>query len=282
MDLKVKASERSKSHYDLALATKWQRVVSDSAIPETIACQARILELGAISFCRGSSWPRDWTQVSCIAGKFFTYWATREAPWSGIIPWLLIHEEPFWACITSPLCQKRGEWRSLNLFLKQGFTSLFPCSDYYLKVFTRDKHWLFTLFLLLIPFWRANRRLTVNVSTGAHLTLVSGNANPEASCKCLTWSPSISCISSSGHFQAQRKRHPSECDSTPTATKGPNDTAWKWGGVYAHRVYLNHSRPGILPAMDQPEAQLLGMPCQSYPMSPRNLSSFIVKLWPTP
>ena len=34
--------------------------------------QARILERDAISFSRGSSWPRDWTQVSCIAGRFFT------------------------------------------------------------------------------------------------------------------------------------------------------------------------------------------------------------------
>ena len=34
--------------------------------------QARILEWGAISFFRGSSQPRDQTQVSCTAGKFFT------------------------------------------------------------------------------------------------------------------------------------------------------------------------------------------------------------------
>ena len=34
--------------------------------------QARILEWVAISFSRGSSWPRDWTCVSCLAGKFFT------------------------------------------------------------------------------------------------------------------------------------------------------------------------------------------------------------------
>ena len=40
--------------------------------------QARILEWVAISFSRGSSWPRDWTQVSCMAGGFFTVWATRE------------------------------------------------------------------------------------------------------------------------------------------------------------------------------------------------------------
>ena len=42
--------------------------------------QARILEWVAISFSRGSSWPRNWTQVSCIAGRFFTDWAMREAP----------------------------------------------------------------------------------------------------------------------------------------------------------------------------------------------------------
>ena len=34
--------------------------------------QARTLEWVAISFSRGSSWPRDWTHVSCIAGGFFT------------------------------------------------------------------------------------------------------------------------------------------------------------------------------------------------------------------
>ena len=37
--------------------------------------QPRILEQVAISFSRGSSWPRDQTQVSCIIGRFFTFWA---------------------------------------------------------------------------------------------------------------------------------------------------------------------------------------------------------------
>ena len=41
--------------------------------------QARILEWAAISFSRGSSWPRDWTQVSRIRGRRFNLWATREA-----------------------------------------------------------------------------------------------------------------------------------------------------------------------------------------------------------
>ena len=41
--------------------------------------QARILERVAFPFSRGSSQPRDQTQVSCITGRFFTSWATREA-----------------------------------------------------------------------------------------------------------------------------------------------------------------------------------------------------------
>ena len=41
--------------------------------------QARILEWVAFPFSRGSSQPRDQTQVSHITGRFFTSWATREA-----------------------------------------------------------------------------------------------------------------------------------------------------------------------------------------------------------
>ena len=40
--------------------------------------QARTLEWVAILFSRGSSWPRDQTQVSSITGGFFTIWDTRE------------------------------------------------------------------------------------------------------------------------------------------------------------------------------------------------------------
>ena len=42
--------------------------------------QAGILEWVAISFSRGSCWPRDQTQVSHIVGRRFTVWATREVP----------------------------------------------------------------------------------------------------------------------------------------------------------------------------------------------------------
>ena len=49
----------------------------DSSVDRLL--QARILEWVAISSSRGSSLPRDQTQVSCIAGRFFTIWATRDA-----------------------------------------------------------------------------------------------------------------------------------------------------------------------------------------------------------
>ena len=38
----------------------------------------RILEWVAYPFSSGSSWPRNRTRISCIAGRFFTNWATRE------------------------------------------------------------------------------------------------------------------------------------------------------------------------------------------------------------
>ena len=38
----------------------------------------RILEWVAYPFSRGTSWPKNQIRVSCIAGGFFTSWATRE------------------------------------------------------------------------------------------------------------------------------------------------------------------------------------------------------------
>ena len=49
--------------------------------------QARILEWVAISSSRGSSQPRDQIEVSCVAGRRFNLWATREAPQKKPHPW---------------------------------------------------------------------------------------------------------------------------------------------------------------------------------------------------
>ena len=64
-------------------------VMSDSLRPQDCTVfgilQARILEWVAISFSRGSSQPRDQTQASHVASRFFIIWATRETQeyWSG-------------------------------------------------------------------------------------------------------------------------------------------------------------------------------------------------------
>ena len=48
--------------------------------------QVRILEWVAIPFSRGPSWPRDQTQVSCIAGRFFMVWeAWTQGNWDQIL-----------------------------------------------------------------------------------------------------------------------------------------------------------------------------------------------------
>ena len=56
--------------------------MSDSSWPHGLCTvhgilQARILEWVAIPFSRRFSQPRDWTQVSHIAGRFFTVWARQ-------------------------------------------------------------------------------------------------------------------------------------------------------------------------------------------------------------
>ena len=101
------------------------------ATPRTVAHWAslssgifhiRILEWVAISSPMGSSWPRDHTQVSRIAGRRFTLWATREAIYIYICTIHFVY--------TSQICRwhypygrkwrtkepldesKRGEWKS--------------------------------------------------------------------------------------------------------------------------------------------------------------------------
>ena len=75
-----------------SLVTKWSEVAQSwPTLCNPIDCsppgssihgifQARVLEGVAISFSRGSSWTRDQTQVSHIAGRCFTIWAIREDP----------------------------------------------------------------------------------------------------------------------------------------------------------------------------------------------------------
>ena len=75
--------------------------------PWTVACQApsvhgisqaRILEWIAISFSRGSSWPRNWTHSPCVGRPVFYHWTAWEVHLrtdtignSLVVQWLRLH-----------------------------------------------------------------------------------------------------------------------------------------------------------------------------------------------
>ena len=63
--------------------------------------QTRILEWVAIPFSRVSFWPRNWIWVFCIAGRFFTIWAIREAQY-----YYMIQQFHFW--VYTPKERKQG------------------------------------------------------------------------------------------------------------------------------------------------------------------------------
>ena len=83
-----KTEQQQKSH-EREHESEHRSIVSDYLRPHDYVVhgilQARILEWVAVPSSRGSFQPRDWTQVSHIAGGFFTSWATREVLeyWSG-------------------------------------------------------------------------------------------------------------------------------------------------------------------------------------------------------
>ena len=81
--------------------------------------QARMLEWVVISFSRGSSQPRDWTHVSCIAGKFFTAWAVGEALSTNMCPINILLNVDYDAnfvrsCMYSPLVPSQGHGISIE------------------------------------------------------------------------------------------------------------------------------------------------------------------------
>ena len=85
---------RSRQFSTLCCAVLSRSVMSDSLWPLDCSppgssvrgiLQARILEWIAMPYSGGSSQPRDWTQVSLIAGRFLTVRATREAHFSTLL-----------------------------------------------------------------------------------------------------------------------------------------------------------------------------------------------------
>ena len=85
--------------------------------------QVRILEWVACPFSRGSSWPRNQTRVSCIAGKFFTSWAVREALkkpvllekyWKDL--WINWKTKNKYLVLDELKCQNTAKWTKISCF----------------------------------------------------------------------------------------------------------------------------------------------------------------------
>ena len=101
----------------------------------------RILEWVAIPFSSGSSWLRNWTGVSCIAGGFFTSWATREAP---LLTWfILISFSSFFSVLSF-----------MYLYLFSTFLFLSYCfqCDHFLALFFIISQLLLLIFFLISCF----------------------------------------------------------------------------------------------------------------------------------
>ena len=126
--------------------------------------QARILEWVAIPFSRGSSRPRDWTMVSCIAGTFFTVWVTMEAlqeAWNQKV-W---HLQP-----CSSFSELFGYWSSPGLLLGHSYKE-----DKICKTFVRVHQFFLRIFLNFLivksmwSLWSICRVIiSVNLSSFVH------------------------------------------------------------------------------------------------------------------
>ena len=84
----------NQSFMSLLMSWKWSKSESCSAMSDSLQPHGlyspwhfpgQNTRVGRFAFSRESCQPTDWTQVSHIAGRFITCWATREAQkcWSG-------------------------------------------------------------------------------------------------------------------------------------------------------------------------------------------------------
>ena len=105
--------------------------------------QERILEWVAVSFSRGSSQPRNQTQISCIAGRFFTDWAIKEIPPICINTWICfclsdwLH--PVWQSLGPSTPLQMAQFHSFlwlsNMRLLKNLCSLSPPPVSYFMLF---------------------------------------------------------------------------------------------------------------------------------------------------
>ena len=106
----------------------------------------------AMAFSKGSSQPRDRTQVCCIAGRWFTAWATRKVPkcpgqllfltencWTGLLPRSLRDSHG------KPVCRRSSNPNPIRFRSARGKTELWTwagleCKPHALTSLTQQSH----------------------------------------------------------------------------------------------------------------------------------------------
>ena len=89
-DFRMKVKKSESENHSVMFNSLWSLTVHGSL-------QVKILEWVTYPFSSGSSWPRNWTRISCITGGFFTSWATMEAQsFRNINPYC---PEILWRCL---------------------------------------------------------------------------------------------------------------------------------------------------------------------------------------
>ena len=87
-DTMTNTKTKSAGHSVLSLCNPMDHRLPGSSVHGIL--QARLLEWITIPFSRVPSWPRDWTCVSCIKGRFFSFWPTQIYSWIKISAMLFV------------------------------------------------------------------------------------------------------------------------------------------------------------------------------------------------
>ena len=117
----------------------------------------RILEWVAYPFSRGSSWLWNQTRVSCITGRFFTSWATKEGHSSKyILPfslWFVPARTESLPSVTIPCPCLCGQICKISLLLTHSPHFLYPCLPFFSSFTFPVEYFLITVVVLGLFWW---------------------------------------------------------------------------------------------------------------------------------
>ena len=122
--------------------------------------QARIVEWVPFPFFRRYSQLREWTWVSCIAGRFFTMWATREYRYKWCVLFLLYFSSNLFSMFTTWLLRLADPWCNVvgHHFLC-GIVSLSTFMELVWKSRWLKIRWCYCVIIIMCVSWNLKSRI---------------------------------------------------------------------------------------------------------------------------